>query len=631
MFIKDKGENKIAIEEDEIILTIDSNGFRWRILVIYAMLAGVFSFIFINAFQLQIVEGSKNLTVASRTNQSQLKSLATRGLIFDVKGNKLAQNVPAYSLFIKTSEVPVTTEQGLINKLAELLGVDASEFYQTFHDKAYDESGKRIKTERLTLKSDLTFDQYFSVLSKIEDLKGVYVNTEPVRQYNNGSIYANLIGYIGDPNEADLKNGIYSESQVGKTGIEKSYDNYLRGKEGIIIKDNETLTGKQTDTQIINAEPGNNVYLTIDSQWQTKLAQIMAANIQQVRAFAGAGVIINSKTGEVKAMVTVPNYDNNLFAKGISSANYSALINDPKRPLTNRPIGLQLPPGSIMKIFGATAGLESGVITETTKKLSDRCMDLPGNIKFCEADRGYLGWVDVKGAMAASSNIFFCKTMQDMHDKPGFTYYYDIARNYGIGQKSGIDIGGEGAGTLPSAELKKKIDNLPWYIGDECNTVIGQGYVTVTPLQMAVAVSAIVNQGNIVKPHLLDHVENQSGEIIAKAETEYVRNINVSQKTLDIVRAGLRQGVTAGTAGPLRTVAGNAIGKTGSSDAGEWINGKYYQGAHSWVLGCFEFEGEEYCFTVMQQWGGRGYKTVPIMKKFINCVYNNFNNNCDAI
>ena len=530
--------------------------------------------------------------------------MASRGLIFDVKGNKLVQNSPSYSLFVKTSEISVEAESEIINNLAQIIGVSSVDLLQTFKSKAYDEAGVRIKSSRLTLKSDLTFDQYFALLSKIETLKGVYVNTEPVRQYNNGSVFSNIIGYIGDPNENDLKNGIYSESQVGKTGIEKSYDQYLRGKEGLTIKEKETLTGNQTESKIIDPQPGNNVYLTIDAQWQNKLAQIMVANADSVRAFAAAGVIINSRTGEVEAMVSVPSYDNNLFAKGISSVDYSKLINDPKRPLTNRPIGLQLPPGSIMKIFGATAGLESGAIKEDTKFLSDRCIDLPGNIKFCEADKGYIGWVDVKTAMAVSSNIFFCKVMQEMHNKPGYGYYYDIAKSYGIGSTTGIDIGGEGAGTLPSAELKKKIDKLPWYIGDECNTVIGQGYVTVTPLQMAVAVSAIVNGGNVVKPHLLDRVEDQQGNVIVDVQTEYVRNINVSEKTLNILKNGLRQGVTAGTAGGLKTIPGNSIGKTGSSDACEYINGKNYCGAHSWVMGCFDFENEQYCFTVMQQWGG---------------------------
>jgi cell division protein FtsI/penicillin-binding protein 2 len=148
---------------------------------------------------------------------------------------------------------------------------------------------------------------------------------------------------------------------------------------------------------------------------------------------------------------------------------------------------------------------------------------------------------------------------------------------------------------------------------------------------MTVAVSAIVNGGNILEPHVVNKVVNQSGDTVYAQDTKIIRNVGISAPTLKIIEDGLRLGVTAGTGGSLKNLPGYIITKTGSSDAGEWINGKYYTGAHSWIMGCFEYDGETYCFTVMQQWGGRGYRTVPIMKKFINCVYNNFSDGCENI
>ena len=218
-----------------------------------------------------------------------------------------------------------------------------------------------------------------------------------------------------------------------------------------------------------------------------------------------------------------------------------------------------------------------------------------------------------------------------MHTNPGYNYYYDIAKTYGVGSSTGLDLVGESAGTLPSAALKKALTGQPWYIGDECNTVIGQGYVTVTPMQMTVAVAAIMNGGKVLKPQLLEKVTDKDGNVVQTMVPQVVRNLNISTKTLEVLQGGLRMGVTAGTAGSLNALGGYIVGKTGSSDAGEWINGKYIAGAHSWVMGCFDYQGSRFCFTVMQQWGGRGYKTVPILKKFINCVDNNFANNCDAI
>lgn len=617
--------------DDYLTFEFDANTFKWRVILLYAITTAAFLFLFAGTFQLQIVEGEKSLLVANRTNQSQSKILAPRGLIFDKNGTKLAKNVASYSLYIKLSKLPVEQEQDVMKSLADLLQQDSNEFWASFKGKAYNEAGVRSKADRLTLRSDLTFEQYFAILSKIETLPGVNLSVEAVRSYDKAEAFSNIIGYTGDPVQSDIDNGIYSEAQVGKTGIERQYDKYLRGIEGTSIIERETLTGKETQSQVVDAVAGDNLYLNVDARWQEYLQRIIKNQLAATNAFGGTGVIMNAKTGEVKAMATYPAYDNNLFANGISGTEYNTLINNPKKPLFNRPIALQLPPGSIMKIFGATAALESGAIDENTKFLSDRCLDLPGNIKFCEADQGYVGWVNVKQALARSSNIFFCKAMQQMHSSPGYTYYYDIAKNYGIGSKTGIDIGGEASGNLPSPDYKRKLVNLPWYIGDECNTVIGQGYVTVTPLQMTVAVSSVVNGGKVMEPHLLDKVVGQNGEVVMTQTPKIVRDLNISDKTLNIIKEGLRMGVTEGTAGGLKTLPGYIVGKTGSSDAGEWINGKYYSGAHSWLMGCFDNAGETYCFTIMQQWAGRGYKTVPIMKKFINCVYNNFSNNCEAI
>jgi penicillin-binding protein 2 len=377
--------------------------------------------------------------------------------------------------------------------------------------------------------------------------------------------------------------------------------------------------------------PGDNIVLTIDSRWQKYLKGILDESISKNNAFAGAGVIVKSSTGEVMSLVTSPSYDNNFFAQGISAAQYNNYLNDPKRPLFNRPIALQLPPGSILKIIGATAGLEAGVISAETEKLSDRCMDLPGGIVFCEADRSYIGWVNVEEALARSSNLFFCQVMQDLRAKVGYSYYFDIAKSYGLGNKTGIDLPGEASGLIPDEAYKLRVVKEPWYIGDECNTVIGQGYVTVTPLQMTMAVSSIVNGGHLLKPYIVDQAKSQDGQIVLTNQKQITNNLNLSSSTLDTLQDGLRLGVTAGTAGGLQGLEADMMVKTGSSDAGEWIEGKYYSGAHSWVMGCFDYNNEWYCFTVMQQWGGRGYKTVPIMKKFINCVYNDFSEGCQNI
>lgn len=598
----------------------------------FVLIVGVFVVLIYNTFQLQIIKGRQNLLVATNIVQSKKNVVAPRGIIFDESGKILANNVPSFSVYVKLSELDTKKECDTIHKIESLINTEKDSLYIMFKEKAYKDNSRRKDINKIVLKSNLSFDQYFSILSNINDFEGVYVSVEPIRNYNDSFIYSNIIGYTSDPNENDIKSGINSESQVGKIGIEKQYDEVLRGKDGVVVI--ETMTSKNSvETENIKPISGNNIYLSINSDWQRYLQGFLKEQIDQngLDASGAAGVIMNSTTGAVKALVTYPSYDNNKFAVGISSKDYSELINDVKKPLFNRPISLQLPPGSVMKIFGASTALEYGVIDKNTKILSNRCIELPGKIQLCEADKSYLGYVNVEEALEKSSNIFFCEVMKKIHSSVGYQKYYDLTSEFGIGRKTGIDIDGEVSGLLPSEKYKRELFKTPWYIGDECNTVIGQGYVTVTPLQMTVALSAIVNGGNVMEPHLLNKIVDNDGNITFVQEPKVIRNLNMKESTLNTVKSGLRKVVLSGTAKSLNQLPGEIIAKTGSSDAGEFINGKYYSGAHSWLIGCFKHNNEEYCFTVMLQWGGRGYKVIPVMKKFINCLYNSFDNGCENI
>lgn len=606
-------------------------GFNWRFVSVYILTILVFSFLFYNLFDLQIIEGSQNLLIASRINQISSRVLPPRGLIFDTQGRKLAYNVPAYSLYVNTYELDSEQEEGLITKVAGVMNVNAKQLTKTFRSKVY-KDGERILANRITLNADLRFDQYLGLVTVLDELPGFKINVEPIRRYVDSNYFAHLIGYVGDPTQSDVENGTYSESQIGKVGIELYYDDVLRGVEGIEVTEQGILDSRERVYTPQEAKYGDNLFLTVDSKWQKKLTSIMRSQLDEVKAFASSGVIMNSDTGEIKAMVSIPSFDNNLFAGGISGKDFANLINDPKTPLLNRAIGLQLPPGSVWKVIGATAGLEEGVITEHTRFLSDRCLELPGDVFFCEADSGYIGEVDVKEAIAQSSNIFFCKVALELNsERKGIRTLIDYAERYGLGQTTGVDLPAEQKGTMASPELKNKLWNEPWYLGDECNTIIGQGLVTVTPIQMVVVASAINNGGKVIEPHLLSRVEDQSGKVVLEKEKSVVRNLNVSANTLRIIKEGMRSSALHGTAQSLGGLPGNVVAKTGSSDAGEYIQGKYYTGAHSWVIGCFDYNGENFCFITMQQWGGRGYKTVPIMKKFINCLYNDFRGNCENI
>jgi len=603
-----------------------------RGLINIILTSAVVLFLVVNLVDLQIVEGAKYYLIASRTNQSKVKLVAPRGIIYDSKGNKIVYNSLSYSVYIMTDELGTEDEENVLSQVASILNKNKDDLYKIYKTKAYDENLNKRNGIRVTIDNSLTYDTYLVLLNSLDKLStfGVYVNSEPMRYYERTVSLSNIIGYVGDPDANDIKNGIYSESQVGKDGLERYYDSYLRGKEGIEIYERDPLTRGIKTYLVQDVKSGNSINLTIDKNWQDALYTTLKNRAIEVNAFAGSGVIVNSKTGEVKAMVTYPGYDSNKFARGISYSDYQALINDVRMPLFNRAIALQLPPGSTWKVIGATAALESGVINESSTYYSNRCIELPGKINFCEADKAFLGTVNVVKALGYSSNIFFCEVAMKMNLKyAGPDYLLKYGQQYGLGEKTGIDLYGEASGTLPSQQLKIQKYHEPWYIGDDCNTVIGQGLVTVTPLQMAMVTSAISNGGEIMKPYLVSSITDSDGNNIKEFMPEMKRKIEASPETLEIIKKGMRLSVVNGTASALRdSPVQNLMAKTGSSDASEIINGVRYSGAHSWTIGCFDYEGENYCFTVMLQWGGRGFKSVTVMKNFINCLYSNFKGYC---
>jgi penicillin-binding protein 2 len=606
-----------------------TNKYQFSAVTLYIIIIAVFVFLYTGLINLQVVEGSKNYIIASRTNQSSVKLVAPRGVIYDSNGNKLAYNIASYSLYVKTNELNTADEERFFSAIGKRLGEDGSLLQAAYKLKAYDEQGNKEDSQRITIKSDLSYEQYFALLANNDQLKGLYINVEPLRYYETGIKMANILGYVGDPDQNDIKKGIFSESQVGKVGLERYYDSYLRGKEGVQVKERDPITKEYKVYDVQEVQAGNNLYLTIDQQWQAALYKALSARSDEVKAFAGAGIIINSDTGEVKAMVSYPSYDDNLFARGISSKDYLDLINNPKRPLINRPVALQLPPGSTWKLIGATAALESGVVNENTNFYSNRFMDLPGGVRLYEADGNFLGNLNFKKALGYSSNLYFCNAAIEMNKlKNGPEYLLGFASQYGLGKKTGVDLYEEQAGSLPSRELKKILYREPWYIGDDCNTIIGQGMDAVTPIQMAVVASAINNGGKVLKPYLVSKISNQNDEVVQRFSTEVVTNIQASQSTFDIIKNGMRFVVESGTGNALKDSPGNVIAKTGSSDAAEIIDGKRYSGAHSWTVGCFEYQSQHYCFATMLQWGGRGYKSSPIMKNFINCLYSDFKGQC---
>lgn len=593
---------------------------KWRSIFMAFFIVLVFVFLLINLFDLQIVNGEENLIKAKNISQSVEIVRASRGIIYDANKNILAKNIPTYTVYIKPEEFDTSGWEVSLSKLSKILGVDTMELEKTYRSKL--EEGE-YEGGKITISNDITDAQYLDILVNQEMLQGVYAQVDTRRSYPYTENFAHILGYVSDINEAEVnETGLDPNANIGKEGLEKIYDTQLRGRDGHKLQTLNILKREKEEYLSETPVKGNNLVLTLDVDWQMKLHALLKARTEEAEAFGGAAIIMESDTGSIKAMVSYPSYDNNLFAKGISSTDFSKLNTDLSTPLVNRAIALQLPTGSTFKPMVAAAALQEAVITSNTV-FDSGCVELP-LYKLCEADNRYLGKMTVIEGIGKSSNVFFCRTGLAMTEKAeGIRTLKKYTDQFGIGFKTGVDLPGEQAGTMASPELKQSRLGEPWYLADICNTVIGQGLVTSTPIQMVTVASAISNNGKIYQPALVDRVENQSGEVVEKIQRKVVRNVEVDPSHFATIREGMKYAVNGemGSAWLLKGMSGNPIAKTGSADAIEYRDGKKVEGAHSWAIGGFEYQGVNYSFVVHLQEGGRGYQSIPIIHDFLSWLY----------
>ncbi len=594
---------------------------KWRIVFVWLLVIFVFSFFFKSLFDLQIIKGEENLILARNISQRENLIRANRGVIYDENGEILAKNKASYSVYISPSQLNDQVKKDkLFYKLSDILKIDKEEIVSTYDLKI---NQLQYTPSNLLLFKDITYDQYLSILVNQDDLDGVYVIEEPIRDYPYKNYLSHILGYVASVNQKEKEEfNLDENAQIGKDGLERMYDDLLRGKDGILVKTYKIDSTKENAFVSQMPVDGYNIFTTIDINWQKKLFDLLQTQVDKTNAFAGVAIIMETKTGEIKAFANIPSFDNNLFAKGITNFEYTTLLNDEKTPLLNRAIALQLPVGSIFKPMVAATALQEGAISESTKFKSG-CVELP-QYKLCEADHVYLGTMTVIEGLGRSSNVFFCKTALKLVEKAnGIRTLIKYTDQFGIGHKTGIDLPGEQAGTMASPELKKEKQNEPWYLADICNTAIGQGLVTATPIQMVSVAQIIGNNGDFYRPHFLKRVVDQDGNIVKETNPELVRHVNVDKKYFEIIKKGMRYAVNGsrGSAWLLRGVDGDPYAKTGSAEATEYRNGKKVDGAHSWVIGGFNYEGVDYNFVIHLQEGGRGYKAVPVIRDFIQWLY----------
>jgi penicillin-binding protein 2 len=495
------------------------------------ILVATFCVLLFRLFYLQIVEGEK-FRKLSENNRIRLQSIdPPRGLIFDQNGRVMVDNRPSFDLGIILKDARPLEDT--ITKLAGTINVTEEEIREKIAN-----ARSVSPYETILLKPDIGRDLLAAIEVNRFDLPGIVIDVKIRRHYIREKSAAHLIGYLGEINLKELRNYHYDQYKsgelIGKFGVEKSYEKFLRGKRGGRQVEVNAIGQVYRVLETVEAQPGNSIYLTINHLLQEKAEELLDNR-------PGAVVAMDPNNGYILAMANSPAFDPNVFVGGLSQKQWQNIISNPFRAMENKAIQAEYPPASIYKIVTAVAGLEEGIIDDTNT------IFCPGFYRFGDRDfrcwkKGGHGEADIYKALAESCDVFFYQ----LGLKLGVESLAWYARAFGLGELTGIDLDHEARGLVPTASWKRKRTGVAWQKGETLSVAIGQGYNLTTPLQLLVMVSSIANGGTLYKPQILKQVETAEGNVLLESKPQVIGKLPVSQKNIDIVRKGLWEVVNSG-------------------------------------------------------------------------------------
>lgn len=561
---KDK-EAELGISQRKLEVPLQEK-LAYVIFGIFALCAVLF---FAKIFYLQVVQG-KSLADLSKNNRIRTQFVqAERGVIYDSNLKQLVFNSPAFDLVCdKRDLVSLSSDIAKeIEEIANIIGKDAEVL-----KKEIEES----ENSQVLIYDNLPQQTLVVLETKIKDFPGFKIIENTTRDYVQGYFFSHLLGYMSKISKDELKkyNNYSVSDYIGKTGVEKSYEEILRGEPGKILIEKDVFGKKKGEETESSPEVGKSLVLYLDSELQEKLIEELEKRLELIGNKKAAAVALDPKTGGILALVSIPSFDNNILSKGGSVDELQKLQNDPFQPFFNRAISGQYPIGSTIKPLIASAVLEEKVISPN-KEIYD-----PGYIEVkSQYDPSVVyrysglekpGYYDMRRAISESSNIYFYTVGGGYKNQQGLgpTRIKKYLELFGLGNKTQIDLPGESQGFVPWPDWKKETRGENWWDGDTYHLSIGQGDLTVTPLQVATAFSAIANGGTLYQPEVVKEiVDTSTGSVqtIQKIEPKVIRENFIDPENLKIVREGMRQGVISGTGMVLNTLPVKAASKTGTA------------------------------------------------------------------
>lgn len=614
-----------------------------RLAVITVTILVAFVIIVARLLFLQVIKGQEYVAIATENKIREVPIDAVRGGVYDRNGVLMIGNRASYVVAMTDVQAAMDDEEirqqrATILKLAGALGMTPEQVKLRLSNKNID------PYKPVPIKVDVPESIAVYIKEHQLEFPHVIIEGKPVREYPRGSVGAHILGYLGEVTGEELKQKKFSQYNlgdvIGREGVELSYEKELAGNNGK-QRIEVNAAGYPVSSMIVKKpSPGQDVTMTIDANLQAQSENLLAQALEQARqaydvssqmdynAPSGAVVVMNPNNGEIYALASQPSYDPRLFTNGISDVDWKAL-NDPANhyPLNNRAVTNSFPPGSTIKPFIASAAMQEGIASSQseyncTGKWTGAGDQWPQS---CWLAGGHGKISFDEGIVQSCDTVFY---------EIGYAFYksigvkgekmQDYLYRFGLGKPTGVDLPGEDGGRIPTKDWKKKWNKNDseyqvWYPGDSTNMAIGQGDVLATPLQMAVAYSAIANGGTVYKPHIVKRIATPAGKVIADAKGEKVRSVGVDPAIINIVKDDLQQVISDGTGKtafdgfPLDSIP--VAGKTGSAES-------YGKQANAWFAAYAPANKPQYVVVVMIEEGGHGVSAAaPVARKIFDSLY----------
>ena len=569
---------------------------RRRIVALAVGIGAIFLVLIWRLADTQLRHGSYYAYLADLNQLRTIPVQAPRGLLYDRNGIVIARNRPSF--VIEIVPMQLVDPQGEIRDLSTILGQSEAVLWRRLlHQNgvtyaSFDDLSSAIPLGPIDIAADLDTATVGRFAERADRFPGMSVQLVPVRAYPFGTLASHALGYVGQISQSQYESlkskGYGPDDVIGEDGLEMTYDSLLRGQRGGRRIKVNSAGQAVADVGEFAAVPGNDLHLTLDWPLQRAAEAAMAQQIKTIASHighrvGGSAIVEDPNTGAILALVSQPNFDPDDFAAGISEKRYAGYIGDPLLPLFDRAISGAYPTGSTFKMITSSAALESGVLDENSTRYCPGVYDLNGYYFHDAESGGGHGTISIRTAISESCDVFFYQVGNEL----GIDRLDKYAAAYGIGSKTGVDLPGETAGTLPSPAWKRKFVKDEWYAGDTVDLSIGQGYLEASPMQMLSVVSAVANGGDLYAPYLAAYASDAHGRVVKTFAPRIRRHVPVSAANLQLIREGMLGAIESpyGTANNVYIPGFHYAGKTGTAENFPTVDNPMGRN-HAWFV-CF--------------------------------------------